>query len=73
MGAGERGTSFATYEVMSKHQPNQDFYKIGGREQTDGPDRADANVNADKHRLAQNEKQAKDPKHPELLKSKKRK
>jgi len=58
---------------MSKHHPNQDFYKIGGREQSDGPDRADANVNADKHKLAQNEKQARDPQHPEVLKSKKRK
>jgi hypothetical protein len=27
---------------MSKHQPNQDFYKIGGRSQTDGPDRGDS-------------------------------
>ena len=26
---------------MSKHNPNQDFYKIGGRSQSDGPDRAD--------------------------------
>lgn len=27
---------------MSKTNPNQDFYKIGGREQSDGLDRADA-------------------------------
>lgn len=26
---------------MSKHQPNQDFYKIKGRQQSDGPDRGD--------------------------------
>lgn len=57
---------------MSKHNPNQDFYKIGGREQSDGPDRADANVNADKHKLAQNEKQAKDPKHPAVMRSKRK-
>ena len=24
---------------MSKQNPNQDFYKIGGRSQSDGPDR----------------------------------
>ena len=24
---------------MSKQQPNQDYYKIGGRDQTEGPDR----------------------------------
>jgi hypothetical protein len=24
---------------MSKTNPNQDYYKIGGRSQTDGPDR----------------------------------
>lgn len=27
---------------MSKHNPNQDFYKIGGRSQSEGPDRAAA-------------------------------
>jgi len=26
---------------MSKHNPNQDFYKIGGRKQTEGPDRGE--------------------------------
>ena len=40
---------------MSKHSPNQDFYKIAGRSQSDGPDRNDANVNADKHQLAQSQ------------------
>lgn len=32
---------------MSKHNPNQDFYKIGGRLQSDGPDRADVHVAQD--------------------------
>ena len=27
---------------MSKQNPNQDFYKIGGRSQSDGPDRDSA-------------------------------
>ena len=26
---------------MSKTNPNQDYYKTGGREQTDGPDRGE--------------------------------
>ena len=26
---------------MSKHHPNQDFYKTGGSAQTDGPDRGE--------------------------------
>lgn len=26
---------------MSKHNPNQDFYKVGGRNQSDGPDRGE--------------------------------
>ncbi|HEX7706041.1 MAG TPA: hypothetical protein VF701_06230 [Thermoanaerobaculia bacterium] len=25
---------------MSKHTPNQDFYKIGGRDHSEGPDKA---------------------------------
>lgn len=27
---------------MSKQNPNQDFYKIGGRGQSEGPDRAES-------------------------------
>lgn len=38
---------------MSKHNPNQDFYKTGGRSQSEGPDRGDVDVSADKHQLAQ--------------------
>ncbi|HYC59545.1 MAG TPA: hypothetical protein VEK79_08260 [Thermoanaerobaculia bacterium] len=53
---------------MSKQQPNQDYYKIGGRAQTDGSDRGEQ-LSDDKQRLAQTEKNAK---HPAVLRSKKK-
>lgn len=34
------GMAFALDTRMSKHNPNQDYYKIQGRDQSDGPDRA---------------------------------
>jgi hypothetical protein len=41
---------------MSKHQPNQDFFKIQGRDHSDGPDRA---VVEKRHKqaLTENEKE----------------
>jgi hypothetical protein len=45
---------------MSKQHPNQDFYKIGGSGQSDGPDRGDY-IKDDKERLVQMEKDAKHP------------
>jgi hypothetical protein len=53
---------------MSKQQPNQDFYKIGGRQQTDGADRGDP-VREDKEQFAQIDKNAK---HPAVQRSKKK-
>jgi hypothetical protein len=57
---------------MSKENPNQDYYKIGGRSQSDGPDKLHANVNDDKEQLAQNSVDAKNSKHPAVLRSKKK-
>ncbi len=57
---------------MSKHNPNQDYYKTGGRAQTDGPDKLHANANADTHELAQNAAGVKNAKHPAVLRSKKK-
>jgi hypothetical protein len=56
---------------MSKQNPNQDYYKTGGRSQTDGPDRMHADVNADKHELAQTDPQ-KNADHPAVRRSKKK-
>lgn len=53
---------------MSKQQPNQDFYKIGGRQQSDGSDRGEP-VSDDKQQFVQTEKNAK---HPAVLRSKKK-
>lgn len=53
---------------MSKQNPNQDFYKIGGREQSDGADRGEPTKRA-KHEFAQTEKEAK---HPALRRTKKK-
>lgn len=53
---------------MSKQNPNQDYYKIGGREQTDGPDRGDSGV-SQKERMADTDKNAK---HPAVMRSKKK-
>lgn len=57
---------------MSKENPNQDYYKTGGRSQTDGPDRMHANVNDDKQQLAENAVDTKNSKHPAVLRSKKK-
>jgi hypothetical protein len=57
---------------MSKHNPNQDYYKIGGRSQSDGPDKLHANVNDDKQQLAQSEQNAKNPDHPAIRRAKKK-
>ncbi|MFL6248141.1 MAG: hypothetical protein ACJ74H_19105 [Thermoanaerobaculia bacterium] len=53
---------------MSKQQPNQDYYKIGGRQQTDGADRGNP-VHVEKEQFAQTDKNAK---HPAVLRSKKK-
>ena len=53
---------------MSKHNPNQDFYKIGGRNQTDGADRGEP-LQDDKQQFAQTEKNAK---HPAVRRAKKK-
>ncbi|HEX2059180.1 MAG TPA: hypothetical protein VHK90_00420 [Thermoanaerobaculia bacterium] len=57
---------------MSKQNPNQDYYKTGGRSQSEGPDRMHANANADTHQLARNAQDVKNPKHPAILRSKKK-
>jgi hypothetical protein len=54
---------------MSKHNPNQDFYKIGGREQTDGPDRGN-DLHTSKERMAETNAHAK---HPAVQRSAKKK
>jgi hypothetical protein len=58
---------------MSKQNPNQDFYKIGGRAQSDGPDRMHGDANQDKQQMgeiqATNDKNAK---HPAVLRAKKK-
>lgn len=56
---------------MSKENPNQDYYKIGGRTQTDGPDRAHADANADKHKFAQSNP-TRNAAHPAMRRSKKK-
>jgi hypothetical protein len=53
---------------MSKQQPNQDFYKIGGRAQSDGVDRGEP-LRDDKQEFRQIDKNAK---HPAVLRSKKK-
>ena len=53
---------------MSKTNPNQQFYKIGGRNQSDGSDRGEPVVD-DKQELALNEKNAK---HPAVMRAKKK-
>ena len=56
---------------MSKENPNQDYYKTGGRSQTDGPDRMHADANADKHKFAQSNP-TRNSDHPALRRSKKK-
>ena len=57
---------------MSKHNPNQDYYKTGGRAQTDGPDKLHSNANDDKQQLGQVQQDAKNSKHPAVLRAKKK-
>jgi hypothetical protein len=55
---------------MSKQHPNQDFYKTGGSEQTDGPDRGEP-VREEK----QQQKSTawdRNAKHPAVLRSKRK-
>lgn len=56
---------------MSKHNPNQDFYKIGGRSQTDGPDRGNA-VQLDREQFAEIDKKT-HADHPAVKRSAKKK
>lgn len=53
---------------MSKQQPNQNYYKIGGRAQSDGSDRGEP-VQDDKQDFVAIEKNAK---HPAVLRTKKK-
>lgn len=53
---------------MSKTNPNQDFYKIGGRNQSDGADRGEP-VQDDKERFVKAERNA----HPAVKRSAKKK
>jgi hypothetical protein len=53
---------------MSKQQPNQNYYKIGGRAQSDGVDRGEP-LQDDKQEFAQTDKNTK---HPAVLRSKKK-
>ena len=53
---------------MSKQQPNQDFYKIGGRQHTDGADRGEP-AREEKQQFVPTDKNAK---HPAVLRSKKK-
>ena len=56
---------------MSKQNPNQDYYKTGGRSQSEGPDRLHANANEDKHQLAQAQP-GKNEDHPAIRRAKKK-
>ena len=56
---------------MSKQNPNQDYYKTGGRSQSDGPDRLHANANDDKPQLDQAQP-GKNEKHPAVQRAKKK-
>jgi hypothetical protein len=56
---------------MSKHNPNQQSYKTGGRSQSEGPDRNHSDVNADKHELAQVQP-GKNADHPAIRRAKRK-
>jgi hypothetical protein len=60
--------SFALPQRMSKTNPNQDFYKIGGRSQTDGPDRGEQ-LSDDRQQFGQIDKKA----HPAVKRAAKKK
>jgi hypothetical protein len=57
---------------MSKTNPNQDYYKVGGRSQSDGPDKMHANANDDKQQFGESDPNAKNAKHPAVLRAKKK-
>ena len=57
---------------MSKQNPNQDYYKTGGRAQTDGPDKNHANANDDKNVLGQDQPDTRDSQHPAVARAKKK-
>lgn len=59
---------FALSVAMSKTNPNQDYYKIGGRSQTDGPDRGNP-VQLDQQEFAEVEKKS----HPAVKRAAKKK
>jgi len=54
---------------MSKQNPTQDFYKIAGRGQSEGPDRGDE-LQGDKQKLAQSDAHVN---HPAVKRSAKKK
>jgi hypothetical protein len=54
---------------MSKHNPTQDFYKIGGRSQSEGPDRGN-DIQQDKQKMAQSDARTD---HPAVKRSAKKK
>jgi hypothetical protein len=54
---------------MSKQNPNQDFYKIGGRAQSDGPDRGEPAKPEQQEHFQQAPKNA----HPAVKRAAKRK
>jgi hypothetical protein len=56
---------------MSKQNPNQEYYKTGGRSQSDGPDRLHANENDDKPQPDQGQP-GKNEKHPAVQRAKKK-
>jgi len=54
---------------MSKTNPNQDYYKTGGRSQTDGPDRGQPRNEEDRQEFGRIEAST----HPAVKKSAKKK
>lgn len=63
------GRAFALSLPMSKQNPNQQYYKIAGRGQSDGPDRADSNNPKEKQEFVATEKNAR---HPAVMHAKKK-
>jgi len=57
---------------MSKQNPNQQYYKVGGRSQSDGPDKLHANANDDKQELRQADQDARSAKHPAVMRAKRK-
>lgn len=55
---------------MSKQNPNQDFYKTGGRSQSDGPDRLHAQPAQEQP--DRNTPPSANPKHPAVMRAKKK-